>query len=72
MKLEIKVKANAGRNEVFRTDEGVFLIKVSAPPEKGKANEMALKLLSEFLRVPRSRLSISRGHASSRKLVTVD
>ena len=43
-----------------------------AQPEKGRANEAALRLLAERLGLPRAALSIIRGATSRDKLVQVD
>ena len=60
-------------------DEGIagwrgpsLRLKVRARPEKGRANEAALRLLSAYIGLPRSRLTIVRGTTSRDKLVEVD
>ncbi len=47
-------------------------LKVRARPEKGRANEAALRLLSGHLGVPRTSVRIVRGAAARDKLVEVD
>ncbi len=46
-------------------------LRVTAPPQDGKANVAVISLLAETLGVPKSRLRIIRGHASREKLVEV-
>ena len=47
-------------------------VKVRARPEKGLANEAALRLLAGRLKLPRSRLSLQRGATSRDKLIEVE
>ena len=47
-------------------------VRVRARPEKGRANEAALRLLAGYLKLPRSRLALVRGAASRDKLVEVE
>ena len=44
---------------------------VSAPPERGKANEALVALLATTLGIPRSRIEIVAGRASRKKTVEV-
>lgn len=47
-------------------------VRVSAPPEKGKANAAVEGLIAAALGVPRSDVSIVSGHGSARKIVEID
>jgi len=44
---------------------------VHAAPTDGAANEALIRMLAEALDVPRSRLTIMRGHASRNKAVRI-
>ena len=46
---------------------GEFRVRVRAAPDRGRANEEIIERLAEHLGVPRSRLSLVRGAASSHK-----
>lgn len=46
-------------------------IRVSSPPEGGRANAAVLALLADVLGVPRARLELLRGAAGREKLVEV-
>jgi hypothetical protein len=71
MKITVKVKPNAGRNEVKRVGEQAFEVKVSVAPEKGKANERVRELLANFLEVAKSRVVLLRGETSREKVFEV-
>ena len=68
----MQVYPNAAKNEVVDFIDGVLRVKVAAPPVKGKANEKLIALLSQVLGVDKSRVSISRGHTSRRKVIAID
>ena len=70
---EISVRAhpNAARNEVVGVTDGVWQVRVSAPPVKGKANKELIAFLSKLLGVGKSRISIIRGHATRNKAIAI-
>ena len=72
MNLNIKVHPRANRNTVEVSDDGTITIRVTAAPDRGKANAAAVKLLANRLDVPKSSVSIIRGHTSRNKVVRVD
>jgi uncharacterized protein YggU (UPF0235/DUF167 family) len=47
-------------------------LKVKAPPEKGRANEVVVVLLAERLGVDASSIALVSGHGSPAKVVAVD
>lgn len=61
MRIRVKVKPNAGRNELKEISDGFYEVKVSVPPEKGKANQRVIELLSRHFKVPKSRVSLVSG-----------
>ena len=71
-RISVQVSPNAAKNEVVDFIDGVLRVKVVAPPVKGKANEKLIALLSQVLGVDKSRVSISRGHTSRRKVIAID
>jgi uncharacterized protein len=48
-----------------------FRIKVNAPPEDGKANKKVIELLSDFLKVPKSKIELVSGFKSKKKIFKV-
>ena len=70
--ISVRVSPNSTRNEVVGFNDGVWQVKVSAPPIKGKANKELIAFLSEILGVGRSSLSIIKGHTSRNKLMAID
>lgn len=69
--IEVRVTPNAGREQVT-LDGARFLIRVTCPPEDGKANRAVTKLLAKALGLPPSRLTLLRGQAGRDKLFRID
>jgi len=72
MKLTVKVKPHARKNEVKRADDGTLTIFVTDPPIEGKANEKLIELLSEYVKKPKRCISIIAGFRSKIKIVEID
>jgi uncharacterized protein (TIGR00251 family) len=72
MKISVRVKANARRNEVRRLDERSYVVEVTAPPVDGKANEKVIELLAAHLGRPKRCFTILRGETSKEKLIDVE
>ena len=68
----VKVQPKASRDQVGGYREGVLRLRVSAPPDKGRANAAVVSLLAEALGVAKSRVRITRGQTSRDKVVTVE
>ena len=71
-KLSLRVHPNASRNELVGFTEGVLVVKVSAPPIKGKANRELVAFLSRLLGVSKGSIDIIKGHTYRNKLVVIN
>jgi uncharacterized protein (TIGR00251 family) len=71
MKIRIKAKPNSKIEGIKKIGEDYFEVRVSVPPEKGKANERIIELLSKYFDVPKTRISILRGGAGKDKLIEI-
>ena len=72
MRIYVKVIPRAGKNELTKISEGEYKARVTAPPEKGKANESLIELLAYHLAVPKSSLHIVAGKSARIKIVDID
>ena len=72
MNLSIKVQPKSSRNSVEVSGDGSVRVRVTAPPDRGRANDAVVKLLSTRLGVSRSAVRIVRGHTSRNKVVQVE
>jgi uncharacterized protein (TIGR00251 family) len=69
--IEIHLQPGAKKSEVIGLRDGVLWVRVAAPPEKGRANEALIELLSKLLAVPRRDLSLVRGLTSRQKVIAI-
>ena len=71
MKINVRVKPNARKNEVTRLDGKRYIVSVTAPPSEGKANAKLIELLSEYFGRPKSRVTIVKGAGVREKIVEI-
>lgn len=69
--FSVRVTPGAKHNAVFALKEGVWHIKIAAPPVEGKANAELVEYLSRILGVRKGNLSVLKGQTSRNKLVSV-
>lgn len=53
-------------------EAGRLKIRVTAPPEKGKANRAVVEVLSKKLKVPKSSLEITAGESGRVKKILIE
>ena len=76
LELVVKVMPKAGRDAIVgtRTDAAGrrrLVVRVSAAPEKGKANAAVIALLARALRVPKSAIAVVAGETARDKRLTI-
>jgi hypothetical protein len=54
-----------------RLEDGTYRIKVTAKPDRGKANEAAISLLSKYFHVKKQNIIIISGALSRDKVVEI-
>lgn len=70
--IRVKAVPGASRDGIAGTLGDRLKIRITAPPEAGKANDSVCKLLARRLGVPRRAVTIEQGHAAAEKLIRVD
>jgi uncharacterized protein (TIGR00251 family) len=70
--LVVKVVPRASSNEIVGWRAGVLRLRVTAPPEDGRANAAVTALLAGALQLRKSAVSIVAGHGSAHKRVAVE
>ena len=72
MTLRVKVVPGSSRSEIAgELANGTLKVRVTAPAEKGRANEALCVLLAQRYGVPRSMVTIVSGHAAPLKIVRI-
>ncbi|TME76467.1 MAG: DUF167 domain-containing protein [Chloroflexi bacterium] len=67
----IRVTPRASANAVAGERDGALLVRVSAPPVEGKANDAVVAVLAKALGLPNGAVRVERGGAARMKLVSV-
>ena len=75
-RVSLKVTPGAGRDDVRGVEAGAgdrpcLVVRVSAPPEAGKANAALIRLLAKRWRIARRDLAVVSGIGSRRKVLQI-
>lgn len=69
--LRVRVQPRASRDGIGGEREGALVVRLTAPPVEGKANEALSRLLGRALGVPPSAVRVVRGTTGRDKRVAV-
>ncbi|MHC4707818.1 MAG: DUF167 domain-containing protein [Planctomycetota bacterium] len=69
--LQVKVVPGSSRNQIAGWLGESLKIRVTANPEKGKANDAVVSLLADTLRIPKQDVTISSGASSPIKIFKI-
>jgi uncharacterized protein (TIGR00251 family) len=73
MTLHVKVTPKSSRDEIVeKLEDGTWKIKVTAAPERGKANEAVCELIASHFGIPKSRVEVIAGNTARLKQIRVD
>ena len=59
-------------NEVIKISEEEYRVRVTAVPEKGRANAAVILLLARYFKVPKSAINIVGGRSTRTKIVDIE
>jgi len=71
MIIEAKVFPKSKKEEIIKTGENRYKVKLTEVPEKGKANKKLISLLAKYFKLSKSKLMIVRGEKNSHKIILV-
>ena len=69
--ITVRVIPRAGKSGVSGTRDGVWLVRLHAPPVEGAANEELIDVIARALAVPKRAVSIASGERSRQKSIRV-
>jgi uncharacterized protein (TIGR00251 family) len=72
VEISLRVHPNAARNGVVGFADGVWRVKIAAPPVEGRANGELITFLARKLGLSKGSLTIIRGHTSRNKVIAID
>jgi len=71
-RITVRATPRSGRDSIEAGAGGVFVVRVTAAPDDGKANTAVCKVVAEALGVPKSAVAVARGHTARTKQLEVD
>ena len=70
--ISVKVLPRSSRNQVVKSDKGVWKIKITSAPVEGKANKAVREYLAKCLDIAKGRVDIISGDRSKLKTVRIE
>jgi hypothetical protein len=70
--VTVRVRPGSSRTEIAGEQDGVLIVRVTAPPVDGKANKAVCKLLAKHYGLAPSKVEIVRAHNARDKVVRLD
>lgn len=70
-RVTVRVTPRSGKDSIESGAGGVCVVRVTAPPDEGKANAAVCKVVASALGVPKSSVSVVRGHTSRTKTLEI-
>ena len=71
-RLQLRVQPGASRDRIVGRYGEALKVAVSAPPEKGRANQAVVKLVADALGVAAGSVSVVSGRTGRSKIVSVE
>ncbi|MDP1884754.1 MAG: DUF167 domain-containing protein [Candidatus Moranbacteria bacterium] len=71
MRIYVKVSPRSSKNEVIKTAEGEYKVRLTAPPVDGEANAMLVKILAEHFGVSKSSVAVIGGKSARTKIIEI-
>ncbi len=71
-RVRVRVSSGARRTELVGRHGEAWKVRVAAAPERGRANDAVVDLLSRELELPRGAVSIVSGHTGREKVVLLE
>ena len=69
--IQVRVKPRASRDAIEGERDGALVVRLTAPPVEGKANEALVRLLAARLHLPKSAVRILSGERGRLKKIGV-
>lgn len=71
MRISVRVKAGSRVEKIEKIADTEFTVYVRAQPQEGKANEAVVEALCDYFDLPKSRITIIKGHTSKNKIIEI-
>lgn len=70
--LRVRVQPRARRDEIAGERAGALLVRVTAPPAEGRANDAVRRLVAKVAGIPPSRVVVVQGASARDKLLRLE
>jgi len=70
-RIRLRVKPGGSADAILGVHDGALRLSVTAPPDRGKANDAVVALIARVLVIPRSAVELVAGATSRSKAVVV-
>jgi uncharacterized protein len=70
--IRVRLTPRAAREQIAPGEGGSYLVRVTAPPVDGRANDALCRLIARRARVAPTRVTVVRGEKSREKVVGVE
>ena len=70
-RITVRVTPRSSRDSIEAGTGGVFIVRVTAPPDEGKANAAVCRVVAQALGVPKTTVIVVRGHSARTKVLEV-
>lgn len=71
MKITVDIKTNCS-NPSIEIEDGIYTVRVKAKPHKNAANIELIESLSKYFNLPKTSITILKGHKGRRKIILLD
>ncbi|MDE3191288.1 MAG: DUF167 domain-containing protein [Acidobacteriota bacterium] len=68
-RLRLRVSPGSGRAEIVGRHGDGWKVRVTAPPEHGRANDAVVRLVADTLAIPLASVTIVSGHGAREKII---
>ncbi|GAB4222888.1 MAG: DUF167 domain-containing protein [Francisella sp.] len=72
IKVTPKAKSEKIKKEITADGKIIYKVYVTVAPEDGKANKSVINLLSKYLGIAKSKITITHGHTARNKIVKIN
>jgi uncharacterized protein len=72
VRISVRVTPRASRDSIEAGAGGVLLVRVTAPPDDGKANAAVARLVARSLGVPKTNVRVVSGATARTKVLEVE
>lgn len=70
--IRVRLTPRAAREQIAASDGGSYLVRVTAPPVDGRANDALCRLIARRARIAPSRVTLLRGAKGREKVLSVE